>query len=72
MKELRPLGSEKLAGDEKIKRILEIANYGRTPKSSVTVDKPEYITESKNGGVYGIVKEKDGFYVKKGLNESSL
>jgi len=35
-------------------------------------DKPEFVTESKNGGVYGIVKEKDGFYVKKGLNESSL
>lgn len=72
MKELRPLGSEKLTGDAKIQRILEIANYGRTPKPSVTVDKPEYITESKIGGVYGIVKEKDGFYVKKGLNESSL
>lgn len=72
MKDLRPLGSEKLTGDEKIKRILEIANYGRTPKPSVNVDKPEYITESKSGGVYGIVKEKDGFYVKKGLNESSL
>ena len=28
--------------------------------------------ESKNGGVYGVVKEKDGYYVKRGLNESSL
>jgi len=72
MKELRPLGSEKLTGDEKIKRILEIANYGRTAKPSVSVDKPEYVTESKIGGVYGIVKEKDGFYVKKGLTENSL
>lgn len=72
MKDLRPLGSEKLTGDEKIKRILEIANYGRTAKPSVTVDKPEYITESNTGGFYGIVKEKDGFYVKKGLTESSL
>lgn len=72
MKELRPLGSEKLTGDAKIQRILEIANYGRTAKPSVNVDKPEYITESKSGGFYGIVKEKDGFYVKKGLTESSL
>lgn len=72
MKELRPLGSEKLTGDAKIQRILEIANYGRAPKPSVNLDKPEYITESKSGGFYGIVKEKDGFYVKKGLTESSL
>ena len=28
--------------------------------------------ESKNGGVYGVVKEKDGYYVKRGLNESAL
>lgn len=72
MKELRPLGSEKLTGDEKLKRILEIANYGRAAKPSVNIDKPEYITESKIGGFYGIVKEKDGFYVKKGLTESTL
>jgi hypothetical protein len=30
------------------------------------------VSESKTGGVYGIVKEKDGYYVKRGLNESSL
>lgn len=71
MKELRPLGSEKLTGDDKIKRILEIANYGR-PQKPTTVDKPEFVTESKMGGVYGIVKEKDGFYVKTGLNENTL
>ena len=71
MKEIRPLGSERLSGDAKIQRILEIANYGRTQKPS-NIDKPEYVTESSIGGVYGIVKEKDGFYVKKGLNESSL
>jgi hypothetical protein len=71
MKELRPLGSEKLIGDAKIQRILEIANYGRTPKPT-NVDKPEFVTESKIGGVYGIVKEKDGFYVKTGLNENTL
>ncbi len=30
------------------------------------------VKESTTGGVYGIVKEKDGYYVKRGLNESSL
>lgn len=68
---MRPLGSEKLNGDEKLKRILELTYWGETQKKP-SYDKPEFVTESKIGGVYGIVKEKDGFYVKKGLNESSL
>lgn len=68
---MRPLGSEKLQGDEKIKRILEITNYQRDSKS-VAHKNAEYITESVNGYVYGIVREKDGYYVKKGLNESTL
>lgn len=74
MSELKPLGSEKLQGDEKLKRIMEIANYGRTPKSTITESTTtniEFIKESTNG-VYGIVREKDGYYVKKGLTESSL
>lgn len=71
MKELRPLGSEKLNGDEKLNRILELTYWGDVKKKP-SVNKPEFVTESKIGGVYGIVKEKDGFYVKKGLNESSL
>lgn len=68
---MRPLGSEKLQGDEKIQRILEIANYQRESKSK-NHSNAEYITESVNGYVYGIVREKDAYYVKKGLNESSL
>lgn len=71
MADLKPLGSEKLNGDDKLKRILELTYYNNNNKSSST--KPaELVKESTNGGVYGIVKEKDGYYVKKGLNESSL
>ena len=70
MADLKPLGSEKLQGDEKLKRILELTYYGNKSKSHVQKNS-EYITESSNG-TYGIVKEKDGYYVKKGLNESSL
>ena len=70
MADLKPLGSEKLGGDEKLKRILELTYYGNNKKSSAK--KPELVKESKTGGVYGIVKEKDGYYVKRGLNESSL
>jgi hypothetical protein len=70
MADIKPLGSEKLQGDDKLKRILELTYYGNKKNSSNTAT-AEYVTESVNG-VYGIVKEKDGYYVKKGLNESSL
>jgi hypothetical protein len=71
MAELKPLGSEKLQGDEKLKRILELTYFNEKNKKSNT-NKAELVKESTNGGVYGIVKEKDGYYVKRGLNESSL
>jgi hypothetical protein len=71
MAELKPLGSEKLQGDEKLKRILELTYFNEKNKKSNT-NKAELVKESTSGGVYGIVKEKDGYYVKRGLNESSL
>ena len=71
MSELKPLGSEKLNGDAKLQRILELTYFNQNNKKSKTT-KPELVKESKSGGVYGIVKEKDGYYVKRGLNESSL
>jgi hypothetical protein len=72
MAELKPLGSEKLNGDEKLKRILELTYFNSNKNNSRSSSKPELVKESKNGGVYGVVKEKDGYYVKRGLNESSL
>jgi len=71
MGDLKPLGSEKLKGDEKLKRILELAYYNKTSNVNESTNNYEYIVESNNG-CYGIVKEKDGYYVKKGLNESTL
>jgi|13_taG_2_1085334.scaffolds.fasta_scaffold53693_1 hypothetical protein len=75
MSDLRPLGSEKLPVDEKLKRIMEIANYGMNTKSTInegqSTKSVEFIKESSNG-VYGIVKEKEGYFVKKGLTEGSL
>jgi len=68
MGELKPLGSEKLNADEKLKRILELTYY-QSPNDS---KKSSVIVEQTSTGVYGIVREKDGYYVKKGLNESSL
>jgi hypothetical protein len=71
MAELKPLGSEKLNGDDKLQRILELTYYKNTNNKS-TQPKAELVSEAKTGGVYGIVKEKDAYYVKRGLNESSL
>ena len=77
MADLKPLGSEKLKADAKLKRILELTYYGENKNKTITEStsptmRTEYLSESINGFKYGIVKEKDGFYVKKGLNESSL
>lgn len=75
MSDLRPLGSEKLPVDEKLKRIMEIANYGRTPKSTINENKSnknvEFLMEADNG-VYGVVRQGSSYYVLKGINESSL
>lgn len=68
MGELKPLGSEKLKGDEKIKRILDLTYY-QTDEVLKESTKP---TKEGKSGVYGIVRENDGYYVKKGLNENSL
>ena len=74
MADLKPLGSERLEGQEKIDRILEIANYGSKP-STVNENKnskAEYSIQLADGNYYGIVKEKSGYIVKKGINESEL
>ncbi|MCK9416238.1 hypothetical protein M0Q97_06230 [Candidatus Dojkabacteria bacterium] len=71
MGDLKPIGSEKLQGQEKIKRILELAYYQNNDNDNKIVKKHEYITEGVNG-CFGIDKEKDGYYVKKGLTEDTL
>ena len=71
MADLKPLGSEKLNGDDKLKRILELTYYQNSNNNRST-SKAELVSEAKTGGIYGIVREKDGYYVKRGLNESSL
>ena len=71
MADLKPLGSEKLKGDEKIKRILELTYYKTNDKKVNEHKNAEFVVESTNC-VYGIVKENDDYYVKKGLTEETL
>lgn len=73
MGDLRPLGSEKLQGMDKIKRILEIAQYKETPKQEINnLETLDYTIRLADGNTYGIVKERNGYIIKKGLNESVL
>ena len=73
MGDLKPLGSEKLQGMDKIKRILEIAKYNETPKQNINeLNTTNYTIQLADGLTYGIVKEKLGYIIKKGINESEL
>jgi hypothetical protein len=73
MSKLKPIGSEKLKGQEQINRILEIAKYKENlPNSINETARTDYSTKLVDGNVYYIVKEKMGYIIKKGLNESTL
>ena len=73
MSNLKAIGSEKLKGQDKIKRIMEIARYGETSKNEeYHTHTTSFSKKAANGMVYAIVQEKDGYYVKSGLNESNL
>jgi len=74
MADLRPIGSEKLEGTDKLKRIMEIANYGRTSSREIneSTGSIDYTIQLADVNFYGIVKEKNGYIVKRGINESEL
>jgi hypothetical protein len=71
MAKLKAIGSEKLEGADKLKRIMEIATY-RMPSTSINEGNSEYSINLADGMDYHIVKEKQGYIIKKGINESSL
>jgi hypothetical protein len=71
MGDLKPIGSEKLTGQEKINRIIEIARFKENlPKSLNETAKSEYSISLADGNKYQIVKEKLGYIIKKTINES--
>ena len=73
MGDLKAIGSEKLTGQDKIKRIMEIARYGETSKNTdYHTSTHSFTKRAADGVLYAIVHEKDGYYVKSGLNESNL
>jgi len=73
MADLRPLGSERLEGIDKLKRIMEIARYNEAPKNEINENSTlDYTITLADGHTYGIVRERLGYIIKKGLNESTL
>ena len=73
MADLRPIGSEKLEGVNKLRRIMEIATYNEAPKTEINnLSTTDYTIRLSDGYVYGIVKERQGYILKKGINESEL
>jgi hypothetical protein len=73
MSKMKPVGSERLPFDDKLKRIMEIARYNDVAKKPVANpnETTHYIKEAVDG-FYGVVRERDGYYVKYGLNENAL
>ena len=71
MGDLKPLGSEKLQGQEKINRIIEISRYNETKPTNINeTSRSEYGISLADGNKYEIVKERLGYIIKKTISES--
>lgn len=72
MGKLKPIGSEKLSGMEKINRMIEIARYKENIPTPINEDKSlEYSIRLSDGNKYQIAKEKTGYVIVKNLTESN-
>lgn len=72
MGDLKPIGSERLQGNEKLKRIMEIARYNEVDRSNMNMNETvEYSRQLADGNYYSIIHEKNGYIIKSGINEST-
>tara|TARA_Y100000034_G_C6882433_1_gene404556 strand:- start:304 stop:1707 length:1404 start_codon:yes stop_codon:yes gene_type:complete len=66
MANLKPVGSEKLTLDSKLKRIMEIANYGVVqPTKEHNTATLEYSIQGADGCNYGIIRENSNYNILK-------
>lgn len=73
MGDLRPIGSEKLTGQDKINRIMEIARFNEViPNTSNETAKTQYSISLADGNEYHVVKERQGYIIKKSISESEI
>lgn len=71
MGDLKPIGSEKLQGQDKLKRIMEIARFKETVPSVINeTSRSEYTRTLADGNNYEIVKERQGYILKRTITES--
>lgn len=71
MGDLKPIGSEKLTGQDKLKRIMEIARFNEVVPSNINeTARTEYSIGLADGNKYEIVKERQGYVIKKTISES--
>lgn len=71
MGDLKPIGSEKLTGQDKLRRIMEIARFNEVVPSNINeTAKTEYSIGLADGNKYEIVKERQGYVIKKTISES--
>lgn len=71
MGKLKPIGSEKLEGQAKINRILEIARFNENiPNNLNETARSEYDINLADGNKYEIVKERQGYIIKRMVSES--
>jgi hypothetical protein len=71
MGDLKPLGSEKLQGMDKIQRIIELSKFRENVPSSINeTSKGEYSLTLADGNEYQIVREKSGYIIKQTISES--
>ncbi len=72
MADLKPIGSEKLTGQDKIKRIMEIARFKENiPNTLNETSRSEYGINLADGMSYEIVKERQGYIIKKVVTEGT-
>lgn len=70
MADLKPIGSEKLSGQEKLKRIMEIARYNEAKPNNINEsNETAYSIGLADGHSYEIIKEKQGYIIKKVVSE---
>jgi hypothetical protein len=71
MANLKPIGSEKLTGQDKINRIMEIARFNEVmPRAINETAKSEYSVSLADGNKYEIVRERQGYIIKRTISES--
>jgi hypothetical protein len=71
MSKLKPIGSEKLTGQDKISRMMEIARFKEVvPKTINENATSEYSISLADGNNYQIVRERQGYIIKKTISES--